>query len=347
MKNTVPLKEQKNLLKWFEREKRSLPWRKIKDPYAIWISEVMLQQTTTKAVIPFYKRFLKTFPHVRALAKATEKTVYPLWAGLGYYQRARNLIKAAKEIEKRGEFPSSYRELIQLPGFGPYTARAVSSLAFEEPVGIVDGNVIRFLSRFHGLNIKWWTAGGRKRLQELSNKWVENQQPSRINQALMEIGSLICASPSPFCLLCPVREGCRAFKNKTQDRLPLKRPKKTEEMFHWKPLIVKKNGRVAFVPNTFLPFLKGRPVFPGRIKKIPSPPARFHFCHSIMHYKIYVTVQSMDFKKAKKYMVPQKREKKPKGNKLKENFIWLKREKIKEQNPSSLLQKALNKGNQE
>ena len=341
MKNKVSLKEQQELLKWFEREKRSLPWRKTKDPYKIWISEVMLQQTTAKAVIPFYKKFLKTFPNVETLAKATEKTVYPLWAGLGYYQRARNLIKAAKEIKKRGSFPSSYRELIRLPGFGPYTARAVSSLAFEEPVGIVDGNVIRFLSRFHGLSTKWWTVEGRTHLQQLSDKWVANQQPSLINQALMEIGSLICASPTPFCLLCPVRGGCLALKNQNQNQLPLKRPKKTEEMFHWKPLIVKKRDQVAFVQNTFLPFLKGRPVFPGLFEKVLSPPVRFHFCHSIMHYKIYVTVQRASVQKAKKCFTFQKKEKKQTNGGSKEKFIWLDKDQIKAQNPSSLLQKAL------
>ena len=225
------------------------------------------------------------------MAKATEEHIYPLWAGLGYYQRAKNLIKASKEIEKLNRFPSSYRELLQLPGFGPYTARAVSSLTFEEPVGIVDGNVIRFLSRFHGLHIKWWTTQGRKYLQDLADQWVDNQKPSQINQALMEIGSLICSSPRPSCLLCPLRNHCKAFKNQNQNLLPLKRPKKAEEIFHWKPIVIEKEGLFAFVQNKTLPFLKGRLVLPGKFRKISSPPLHSHFKHSITHHKIYVTVR--------------------------------------------------------
>ena len=339
MKATVKSADKRKLLKWFEREKRTLPWRKTKNAYAIWISEVMLQQTTAKAVIPYYKKFLKVFPDVKSLSQATEKTIYPLWTGLGYYQRAKNLIKAAKEIEKQGRFPSSYRELIRLPGFGPYTARAVSSLAFEESVGIVDGNVIRFLSRFHGLTIKWWTAQERKHLQSLADSWTVNQKPSRINQALMEMGSLICSSPTPLCLLCPLKSSCVAFKNQSQNQLPLKRPKKTEEMFHWQPLVIKRKELFAFIPNRNLPFLKGRPVFPGKFTKIKTQPHRSHFKHTITHHKIYVTVQSANSHKIKE-ISPLYKEGKIKKQR-KEQLIWLDPEAIMERNPSSLIQKIL------
>ena len=300
----------------------------------------MLQQTTSKAVIPYYKNFLKTFPDIKSLAQAEEKDIYPLWAGLGYYQRAKNLIKAAKEIKKQGLFPSSYRELLTLPGFGPYTARALSSLAFEEPVGLVDGNVIRFLSRFHGLPVKWWTAQGRKCLQTLADSWVAGQKPSRMNQALMEIGSLICSKPLPLCLLCPLKVNCAAFKTQSQKQLPLKKLKKREEMLHWKPLVIKKNGRFAFISNSTLPFLKRRPVFPGQIQKIQKP-VRCHFKHSITHYKIYVTVESADVRKTchshkfKKVLTDFQE-----ANN--QQIIWLNSQTIREQNPSSLIQKILN-----
>ena len=343
MKCRITITEQKKLLKWFEREKRSLPWRETKDPYAIWISEVMLQQTTSKAVIPYYKKFLKTFPNVKSLAQTTEENIYPLWAGLGYYQRAKNLIQASKEIKKLGRFPSSYRELLKLPGFGPYTARAVSSLAFEESVGIVDGNVIRFLSRFHGLPVKWWTAQGKKHLQDLADQWIKNQKPSQINQALMEIGSLICSHPMPSCLLCPLRRSCIAVKNQSLSQLPLKRPKKIQEMFHWKPLVIKRKNQFAFIQNTTLPFLKGRLIFPGKLKKISSLPLHSHFKHSITHHKIYVTVQCANLKKTKENLKPPSKKEVLLASQIKptKQIVWLDFKTIKEKNPSTLIQKAL------
>lgn len=296
----------------------------------------MLQQTTAKAVIPYYKKFLKTFPSVKSLAQASKKRVYPIWAGLGYYQRADNLIKAAKEIKILGSFPQSYKQLIQLPGFGPYTARAVSSLAFKEPVGVLDGNVIRFLSRFHGQSVKWWTAKGRVVLQSLSDKWVKNQKPSQINQALMEMGSLICCSSVPFCRLCPFPENCFAFKNGKINQLPLKRTQKAQNLFQWTPLVMRnKNGLFAFVKNnSLLPFLKGRPVFPGRFQKVQSRPSKYHFAHSITHYKIYVAVKPASIDRGSQKQVQR-------VEKQNLPFIWLDRKTIEQKNPSSLIQKVL------
>ena len=141
--DSMHLASLKKFLNWYEDAHRPLPWRIHKDPYKIWISEVMLQQTTSQAVIPFYEKFLKRFPSLSVLAKAQEKTVIKYWAGLGYYQRARNLHKAAKLLDQKGTWPNTFEELQKLPGFGPYTSRAVASLAFEEPVGVVDGNVVR------------------------------------------------------------------------------------------------------------------------------------------------------------------------------------------------------------
>lgn len=317
----VQKQQQKNLLQWFKASKRDLPWRKTQDPYRIWISEIMLQQTTVTAVIPYYKKFLKAFPDVKSLAKTNKKQIYSLWAGLGYYSRADNLMKAAQIINKKEKFPENFQELLKLPGFGPYTARAVSSLAFEQPVGVLDGNVIRFLTRFHGLFIKWWTTKGRNRLQGLADLWIENQLPSQMNQALMEQGALIC-SPKPLCFLCSVSKRCKAFKQNLQAQLPIKREKKQGYLLHWKPLIIKKDSRYAFVKNTELPFLKKHPVFPGTVKKIQKKPQSWDFHHSIMHYKIYVTVKR---KRAKNLS----------------RFIWIQERDIPQRNPSSLIKKVL------
>ncbi len=165
-------------LEWYRKNRRDLPWRHTRDPYSIWISETMLQQTTTQAVIPFYERFLKRFPDVRSLAAGRLEDVFEMWSGLGYYSRARNLHKAAKALAER-RFPRRFEELIELPGFGPYTARAVASLAFGQEAGVLDGNVIRVLSRVHDLAEEWWKTSGRKKLQTLSDAWVQGAQATK------------------------------------------------------------------------------------------------------------------------------------------------------------------------
>jgi len=312
---------QKKLLSWFETNKRDLPWRKTKDPYAIWISEVMLQQTTSQAVIPYYQKFLKKFSNVSSLAQVDKKELFSLWAGLGYYKRAEKLIRAAQEIKKQKTFPKTYKELLKLPGFGPYISRAVSSLAFEESTGVLDGNVIRFLSRFHALPLKWWKAADKMQLQHLSDLWVKNQQASKMNQALMEIGSLICRSKNPLCLLCPLMPHCQSHKKGLIDSLPLKPAKKCIEFWLWEPEKIKKNSKWAFVKNKNLPFLKGRFVFPGKVRKLKSKTSKYDFAHSIMHYQIFINVQ----------------------NKIKSQHStlkWFTKSQIQELNPSSLIRKV-------
>ena len=312
---------QNELLKWFCKHKRALPWRKKQDPYSIWISEVMLQQTTSKAVIPYYIKFLKKFPDVKKLSGATEREVFSLWAGLGYYSRAKNLMKASLEIHKKG-FPKTYKELIKLPGFGDYTARAVSSLAFKEPVGVLDGNIVRFLSRFYAKPFKYWETKDKKQMQTLSDLWVQNQNPKEMNQALMELGALICTSGKPACLLCPVSKGCKAFKTKTQDKFPIKKAKRKSEIWYWKAQVAQKQNKWAFTKNEQMPFLKGKLVFPGKIKQLKDKPKNYDFEHSITHHKIFVSLQ---------------KSKRLNGEKVK----WLSSKQIKEQNPSSLIKKVL------
>src|SRR6185312_12760226 len=168
--STKPMQLQ--LLEWYRANRRELPWRASRDPYRIWISETMLQQTTTTAVIPFFERFVARFPDLKALAQSTEAEVLEMWSGLGYYSRARNLHKAAQALVARGGFPQTHEELAEFPGFGPYTARSVASLAFDQAVGVVDGNVIRVLSRCEGEDWEWWRPNVRQQIQNRADAWV-------------------------------------------------------------------------------------------------------------------------------------------------------------------------------
>ena len=322
---------QKKLLTWYKKYKRELPWRQTKDPYSIWISEVMLQQTTSKAVIPYYQNFLKRFPNLSTLAKANKKEVFSIWSGLGYYRRAENLMKSAKAIDKKQAFPKTYKELLKLPGFGPYSSRSVSSLAFEEPVGVLDGNVIRFLSRFYNLPLEHWKTKEKKKLQELSTLWVQNQKPSEMNQALMELGALICVTPKALCLLCPLKEDCLGFKKGIQNKLPLKKKKKAIEFWFYQAEKIQYQKKWAFIKNESLPFLKGSWIFPGKtqklkqklVKKTAHQTKNYDFTHSIMNYKIFVKVKN-------KTTISQ-----PTGSK------WMSVSEVQSLNPSSLIRKVL------
>ena len=209
------------LLAWYDEQKRDLPWRRTSDPYAIWISEIMLQQTRVAAVIGYYNRFLSSFPDVHALSHATEEQVLAHWSGLGYYRRARMMRQAAKEITEQhgGEFPRTAAALRTLPGIGPYTAAAIASIAFREPVGLVDGNVERVLTRLLGkrtalTNDQCWTmiAG-----------LVDTRRPGDFNQAVMELGATVCTPKSPQCLLCPLRDICLTRGEHKSRRPPSRR----------------------------------------------------------------------------------------------------------------------------
>jgi A/G-specific adenine glycosylase len=309
------------LLKWYKENKRDLPWRNTRDPYMIWISEVMLQQTTVKAVIPYYEKFLKKFPTVKSLSKASIKEVYTYWAGLGYYSRADNLHKAARKLSATG-FPKTHTELLEYPGFGPYTSRAVSSFAFQDPVGVLDGNAIRFLSRFHGLVIPWWENSSRAILQKHADDWVSKTDSSQTNQALIEIGATICTARSPSCLLCPVRSACAAFSKNLQEKLPLKKDRKKLEVWIWEPDIFIQNSKVGFTKNNYAPFLNGKMIFPGRVKKLKTAPKIYNYKHNITHHEIYVKLK-LNSKKSK------------------DDLKWISKNQITKINPASLIQKAL------
>lgn len=211
-----------DLLRWYSAHKRDLPWRQARDPYSVWISETMLQQTRVAAVIPFYERFLKQFPDLHSLANANESTLLASWAGLGYYHRARNLQKAARLIEDAKKFPASYDEIRKLPGVGNYTAAAIASISFDLPYAVLDGNVFRVLSRVlaDGTNIA--SVAGRKHFAKQAEILLDPRQPGTYNQAVMELGATVCLPSNPQCLVCPVTHLCKARTAGEQDRLPVK-----------------------------------------------------------------------------------------------------------------------------
>ncbi len=309
------------LLSWYEKHHRSLPWRETKDPYKIWVSETMLQQTVSETVKPYYKRFLKRFPTLKDLSQSDLSDVFEMWAGLGYYSRAERLRTSAQIMEKLKNFPRTYKELISLPGLGDYTARAVSSLAFNEPVGVVDSNVIRVLSRFFNLNKSPWTSVGKKLFQDCSDSWVQGFFSSLMNQALMELGATICSPKNPSCLYCPLRSYCKGFKNNTHLKLPKKRKTIAIECWSWSPCLIVRKRKLAFLKNKTAPFLKGRWIFPGPFKKLKKKPLQYDFQHSITHHKIFITIKKeFDKKDLKKIQ-------------------WFPISKIRKINPSSLIQK--------
>jgi A/G-specific adenine glycosylase len=213
---------QNALLTWFERHKRDLPWRRTSDPYAIWISEIMLQQTRVAAVIPFYERFLERFPDFRALAAAPESDLLAHWAGLGYYYRARNLQRAARRMCEEDRFPPNYEEIRELPGVGDYTSAAVASIGFNLPFAAVDGNVVRVLSRVLIDGTDVGSATGRRHFAKIADCLLAREQPGTFNQAMMELGATICLPKNPHCLVCPVAELCRARQTGRQTEFPVK-----------------------------------------------------------------------------------------------------------------------------
>lgn len=210
---------------WYFQNKRELPWRDIKDPYRIWISEIILQQTRVVQGYDYYLRFIDRFPSVEDLAKADEDEVLKLWQGLGYYSRARNLYSAAKSIVERGEFPTNYKEIRMLKGVGDYTAAAIASFAYNLPYAVVDGNVYRVLARYWGITAPIDTTKGKKLFASLAQDLLDKKNPAQYNQALMDFGALQCVPNSPNCNECPLQENCVAFLETSVSSLPVKSKK--------------------------------------------------------------------------------------------------------------------------
>lgn len=219
----------KQLLGWFRQFQRDLPWRRTKDPYRIWLSEIMLQQTRVAAVIPYYERFLQGFPDAHALAAAPQEEVLRLWSGLGYYSRARNLQKAAQQIVAKhgGEFPTGKEDVLALPGIGRYTAAAILSIAFNKKHAVLDGNVARVLGRLGAIRGDLRESRRWQELQRTADALLDPKSPGDWNQAMMELGATLCTPKSPQCLLCPVAQFCEGRKLGIAESLPEKRKKRS------------------------------------------------------------------------------------------------------------------------
>ena len=210
------------LLKWFGENGRQLPWRTTRDPYAIWLSEIILQQTRIQQGMAYWQRFMERWPHVEDLAQATEDEVLRMWQGLGYYSRARNLHAAARQIVESGHFPDSLEEIKALKGVGDYTAAAIGSIAFDLPAAVVDGNVYRVLARHFGIDTPINTTEGKKTFTALAQELLPPKQASAFNQAMMDFGAIQCTPQSPRCLLCPLQESCVALREGRVEALPVK-----------------------------------------------------------------------------------------------------------------------------
>ena len=252
----------RSLLDWYTQNRRDLPWRRTRDPYAIWIAETMLQQTQVKTVLPYYRRFLKAFPTIQALDRASNQQVLARWSGLGYYRRAENLKKAARPImrEHGGKFPCDFDALHALPGIGPYTAGALMSIAFNQTYPAVDGNARRVLGRFFNLKTE-------REIHETAGRLILNSSPGELNQALMELGATICLAADPRCSQCPIARSCAARKSGSFElKISPLAKRKTEEV-KWPLLLVRNNGRILFRRRPPGGLLGGLWELPGGEKK--------------------------------------------------------------------------------
>jgi A/G-specific adenine glycosylase len=270
----------KKLTRWYDRAKRDLPWRKTRDPYAIWISEVMLQQTRVAAVVPYYERFLKRFPTPASLVIAPESELLTMWAGLGYYSRARNLQKAALQITASATFPKDYESILTLAGIGPYTAAAIASISFGLPHAVVDGNVKRVLAR--------WSNNAHLDAQPLADRLLDPQDPARWNQAVMELGATICVPRAPHCSECPVKANCAAYRAGTQDDVPLKRAKPAAEQLERTLLVIRRNASILLTPS---PRVKGFWDLPEHVPQARARNKLGEFLHTITHRHYRFTVK--------------------------------------------------------
>lgn len=297
-------------LNWFYENKRDLPWRQGRNPYGIWVSEIMLQQTRVEAVIPYYHRFMEHLPDIKALAECPEDRLLKLWEGLGYYNRVRNMQKAAQVIVEQygGEMPKTYEEIVSLPGIGPYTAGAIASIAFSERVPAVDGNVLRILSRV-AEDDRDILKESTKKSVAASLKQIMPEASGDFNQALMEIGALVCIpNGEPKCDQCPWQFCCKACANKSYDRLPVKTKAKARRIEERTVLLIRDGEKILLgkrpakgllaglyeLPNVpgyqrkeeVLSFVREQGLVPLQIKELPE--AKHIFSHIEWHMKGYM-----------------------------------------------------------
>lgn len=240
------------LLSWYHQHKRDLPWRNTNDPYKIWLSEIILQQTRVEQGLPYYEHFIITYPDVHSLASASEEQVMRSWQGLGYYSRARNLHHAAKQIceEHGGNFPADYNELLKLKGIGEYTAAAIASFAFGIPKPVLDGNVYRLISRLFGINSPIDLPKTKKEFLDILDDLIDADKPDQFNQAIMEFGAIQCKPQNPNCAICPFSEICVALKDGKVNLLPLKQGKIKKRNRYFQYLVIKHQDSIALSKRT-------------------------------------------------------------------------------------------------
>jgi A/G-specific adenine glycosylase len=267
------------LKRWYQAAKRDLPWRRTRDPYAIWISEIMLQQTRVAVVIPYYLKFLSAFPDAGALAHADEDLVLSMWSGLGYYSRARNLKKAAQQVCADG-FPRDYESIRALAGVGDYTAAAVASIAFGLPYAAVDGNVRRVIARLSG--------DGNADFPKLANNLLDRRDPGVWNQAMMELGATMCLPRDPLCGACPVAKSCEARASGTQHELPLRKVKPETVRLSRTLIVVRRDGRILLAPGERV---AGFWDLPETLAAAKLGPVVGEFGHSITHHRYRFVVR--------------------------------------------------------
>ncbi len=310
----------KPLLLWYNTHGRDLPWRKTKDPYRIWVSEIMLQQTRVEAVLGYYERFLGTLPDIDALANCPEDELYKLWEGLGYYSRVRNMQKAARMIRERyfGKIPEEKSELIKLPGIGDYTAGAVASIAFGRSEPAVDGNIIRIASRLYMLKTDFSSVKEKRNLTESLRKLIlpANENWGALNQAFMDLGAGVCLpNAAPICEKCPVSEFCCAHKEGVELNFPVRSQKKTRRILNMTVMLIRNGDKLAVRKRPESGLLSGLYEFPNteglldeektvklaesitssealRIKRIPD--AKHIFSHVEWHMRGYEIIMSPD-----------------------------------------------------
>ncbi|HDK35992.1 MAG TPA: A/G-specific adenine glycosylase, partial [Bacteroidetes bacterium] len=256
---------QKALLNWFQKNKRDMPWRRTRDPYAIWISEVMLQQTQVISVIPYYNRFLKAFPTIETLAGADLQKVLKVWEGLGYYARARNLQKAAKIIvaQFKGKFPDNPQEVAKLPGIGRYTMGAILSIAFGKSIPVLDGNAARVLSRLLLFEEPVTKPQAKEKLWAAAEILIPDKEPAQYNQALMELGAVVCTPKTPLCGKCPLQPFCRANFMGRQAEIPVREKRKKVPYYHVSAGIIWRDGKILITLRPTNKMLGGLWEFPG------------------------------------------------------------------------------------
>lgn len=256
------------IVEWYQEHHRTLPWRKTRDPYKIWLSEIILQQTRVAQGLPYYLRFVKRYPSVTTLAAGTERDILRLWQGLGYYSRARNLRKCARAVvdDYNAKFPHSFTELKTLPGIGEYTAAAIASFSFDEQVAVVDGNVFRVLARVFGVHDDISTSKGKKKFAELANRLIPEGHPGQHNQAVMEFGATHCLPRNPKCDNCLFQKACFAYRHEVQHLLPVKEKAKKPTHRYFYYFVVRRGDKLLMrkrMPGDIWTGLYDFPLFEG------------------------------------------------------------------------------------